>query len=302
MLAGWPYVGSGATSQSNVRDRPERRGRPGGRTSASPAGRWRTGSRRPRPRPPRRSGRRRTPCAGRRSSAAPRGACGVSRVNRVGAAASSTMLAAVGPDERREPDHRRLDAQPVHGRPLAPPSDSVPFDLTAPPASRVSAAAVATMSFQVQPGFGSATPYLPEQVAVVVDGEAGDVLRQAQLLAAPAERVHRRRVEVVRLDRRRTPRSARRAARSRPSRRTGRRSGSSSGTGRAAARGDRGGQRAIRSSRSLASTSWMSTASATPTREPTTSPGSIPSRAKNNAIKQLNSLGYDVTITPATAA
>ena len=26
------------------------------------------------------------------------------------------------------------------------------------------------------------------------------------------------------------------------------------------------------------------------------------SRAKNNAIKQLNSLGYDVTITPATAA
>ena len=27
-----------------------------------------------------------------------------------------------------------------------------------------------------------------------------------------------------------------------------------------------------------------------------------PSRAKNNAIKQLNSLGYDVTITPATAA
>jgi transposase len=27
-----------------------------------------------------------------------------------------------------------------------------------------------------------------------------------------------------------------------------------------------------------------------------------PARTKNNAIKQLNSLGYDVTITPATAA
>ncbi len=104
-----------------------------------------------------------------------------------------------------------------------------------------------------------------EEVAVEVHDEAGDVLRQAELLAAPPEGLQRLRVEVVRPRTRRTLGTAPPAARSPLWQRTGRRSGSSSGTGPAATRlrststaarsdrSDRSPRRAARPRRALSS-------------------------------------------------
>ena len=69
-----------------------------------------------------------------------------------------------------------------------------------PLVSRVSLIAFCTMSSQVQPGFGLGHLGLLEQVAVVVDDEARDVLRQADQLAVEAERLQGLRVEVVLLE------------------------------------------------------------------------------------------------------
>ena len=134
------------------RDRPERGGDPARGHAAWRAGRWRSGTRRPRPRPPRRSGT--TPYARRRSTkffSASR-ASGVSRVNRVGRRRVVDDLAAVGPDERREPDHRRLDAEPVDGDPAGA-ALGLGARTTWRRSRRGSARwPSATRSFQVQPG------------------------------------------------------------------------------------------------------------------------------------------------------
>src|ERR687895_1013247 len=90
-------------------------------------------------------------------------ALGESKVNRVGRLA----LSRISPPLDQTNGATRMivgsTPSPYTATRGAPASDSVPLT-TAPSAVRVSAEAVAIRSFQVQPAFGSATPYLLNRV------------------------------------------------------------------------------------------------------------------------------------------
>ena len=108
-------------------------------------------------------------------------------------------LTAVRPDERREPDDRRLDPEPEDRRPNGPQLGIARRDGLALRVARQ----VHRADDELGPGpaglrLGHAEA--AEQVAVVVDDEAGDVLRQARQHAVPAEGLERLREEVVRLE------------------------------------------------------------------------------------------------------
>ena len=109
-------------------------------------------------------------------------------------------LAAVRPDERRDADDRRLHAEAVHGRGGAAGIGVARADL---PAGRVAGECPRVTDHRVPCPvvLRLRDAVLLEEVAVVVDDQARDVLRDAELLALPAERVQRDGVEVLRLER-----------------------------------------------------------------------------------------------------